>query len=94
MPIRVLIAEGTRAVGKEAIYLIDGISAETLLTNPGYDTNQIIAYATGVGMNFVIPAKRNRKQPRKYDCYLYRLCHLLEYFLTPKALVGYYVTAQ
>lgn len=31
MPVRVLITEGTRADCKEAIHLIEGISAETLL---------------------------------------------------------------
>ena len=63
---------------KEAIHLIDGISAETLLADRGYDTNQIIAYAADAGMNIVIPAKRNRKQQREYDRYLYRLRHLVE----------------
>ena len=29
-------------------------------------------------MNIVIPAKRNRKQQREYDRYLYRLRHLVE----------------
>lgn len=57
MPVRVLITEGTRADCKEAIHLIDGISAETLLADRGYDTNQIIAYAADTGMNIVIPAK-------------------------------------
>ena len=78
MPVRVLITEGTRADCKEAIHLIDGISAETLLADRGYDTNQIIAYAADAGMNIVIPAKRNRKQQREYDRYLYRLRHLVE----------------
>lgn len=61
MPVRVLITEGTRADCKEAIHLIDGLSAETLLADRGYDTNQIIAYAADAGMNIVIPAERNRK---------------------------------
>ena len=78
MPVRVLITEGTRADCKEAIHLIDGISAEILLADRGYDTNQIIAYAADAGMNIVIPAKRNRKQQREYDRYLYRLRHLVE----------------
>ena len=58
--------------------MIDGISAETLLADRGYDTNQIIAYAADAGMNIVIPAKRNRKQQREHDRYLYRLRHLVE----------------
>ena len=69
---------GTRADCKEAIHLIDGLSAETLLADRGYDTNQIIAYAADAGMNIVIPAERNRKQQREYDRHLYRLRHLVE----------------
>ena len=78
MPVRVLITEGTRADCKEAIHLIDGISTGTLLADRGYDTNQILAYAVAAGMQVVIPAKRNRKERRDYDHYLYRLRHLVE----------------
>ena len=35
-------------------------------------------HAADAGMNIVIPAKRNRKQQREYDRYLYRLRHLVE----------------
>lgn len=78
MPVRVLITEGTRADCKEAIHLIEGISAKVLLADRGYDTNQIIAYAHSAGMEVVIPARRNRKEQRNYDRYLYRLRHLVE----------------
>lgn len=78
MPVRVLITEGTRADCKEAIHLIDGISAGTLLADRGYDTNQILAYAVAAGMEVVMPFKRNRKERRDYDHYLYRLRHLVE----------------
>ena len=67
VPVRVPIIECARADYKETIHLIDGISAETLLADCGYDTSQIVAYATGVGMNIVISAKRNRKHQRDYD---------------------------
>ncbi len=78
MPVRILITEGTRADCKEAIHLIEGISAEVLLADRGYDTNQIVTYAYGAGMEVVIPSKRNRKEQRNYDSYLYRLRHLVE----------------
>ena len=78
MPIRILITEGTRADCKEAIHLIEGISAEVLLADRGYDTNQIVAYAHAAGMEVVIPSKKNRKEQRDYDRYLYRLRHLVE----------------
>ena len=78
MPVRVLITEGTRADCKEAVHLIDGISAETLLADRGYDTKDILAYAVSAGIQTVIPPKKNRKEQREYDKYLYKLRHLVE----------------
>ena len=72
MPVRILITEGTRADCKEAVHLIEGISAETLLADRGYDTNEILAYAISAGMDPVIPPKKNRKEQRDYDKYLYK----------------------
>ena len=37
MPVRVLVAEGTRADCKEACALTDGLGAEVLLAERGYD---------------------------------------------------------
>ena len=78
MPVRILITEGTKADCKEAVHLIEGISAEVLLADRGYDTNDILAYANSVGMEAVIPPKKNRMKQREYDRYLYRLRHLVE----------------
>lgn len=78
MPVRILITEGTRAVCREAVHLIEGISAGALPADRGYDTAPIVAYAVGAGMEVVIPPKCNRKQQREYDRYLYRLRHLVE----------------
>ena len=58
MPVRVLITKGTRADCKEAIHLIEGISAENLLADRGYDTNKIVAYATSVGMKVLFHQRR------------------------------------
>ena len=78
MPVRILITEGTRADCKEAVHLIEGISAEVLLADRGYDTNDILTYAISANMEVVIPPKRNRKEQRQYDEYLYKLRHLVE----------------
>ena len=78
MPVRILVTEGTRADCKEAVHLIEGISAETLLADRGYDTNDILSYAVSAGMEPVIPPKKNRKEQRDYDKYLYKLRHLVE----------------
>ena len=64
MPIRILVTEGTRADCKEAVHLIEGISAEILLADRGYDTNDILAYAVSARMEPVIPPKKNHKKQR------------------------------
>jgi transposase len=49
-----------------------------LLADRGYDTNEIIAFAQDLGIEAVIPPKKNRKEQRDYDRYLYKLRHLVE----------------
>ena len=44
----------------------------------GYDTKEIIAKAQELGMDPVIPPKRNRREKRDYDQALYKLRHLVE----------------
>lgn len=77
-PFRALITEGTTADCTQGSKLIDGIDAEYLLADKGYDTNDIIEQAINQGMEVVIPPKRNRKDQREYDKYLYKLRHLVE----------------
>ena len=61
-----------------AVHLIDGITASALLADRGYDTQEIVDYALSRKMEVVIPPKRNRKEQREYDKYLYTLRHLVE----------------
>lgn len=49
-----------------------------MLADRAYDTNTIINKAKETGMNPVIPPKKNRKNQREYDTYLYKLRHLVE----------------
>jgi len=58
--------------------LIEGIDAQYLLADRAYDTNAIIAQAIQQGTTPVIPPKKNRKEQREYDAYLYKLRHLVE----------------
>ena len=58
--------------------MIDGISAEYLFGDRAYDSNEIIEKAISQNMNVVIPPKKNRKEKRDYDKYLYKLRHLVE----------------
>ena len=78
MPVRLFITEGTAADCNYAIPLIEGIFAEHLLADHGYDSNDIIFQVIKQGINPVIPPKKNRRDQREYDKYLYKLRHLVE----------------
>ena len=78
MPVRVLITAGTTADCTQAGKLIEGLTAENLLADKGYDSDAIIEQATEQGMKAQIPPKRNRKEQRHYDKELYKLRHLVE----------------
>lgn len=58
--------------------LIDGIIAQFLLADRGYDSNEILDKAAHVGCEAVIPPKGNRKEQRDYDKNIYRMRHLAE----------------
>ena len=75
---RFFITSGTTADCTVAARLIEGFRAEYLLADRGYDTDAIILKAADEGMIPVIPSKKNRKHPQKYDEYLYKLRHLVE----------------
>ncbi len=57
---------------------MEGIAAEHLLADRGYDTNAILEQAAKQGMKPVIPPRKHRKVQREYDRYLYKLRHLVE----------------
>ena len=78
MPVRVIVTAGTAADCTHAAALIDGIAAQFLLADRGYDSNEIIDKAIESGCQVVIPPKKNRKVQRNYDKDLYRVRHLVE----------------
>ena len=78
MPVRVFITQGTTADCTQADRLIEGIDADYLLADRGYDSDTIIEQARKQDMEAVIPPKRNRRTQRFYDKELYKLRHLVE----------------
>jgi transposase len=74
MPVRVLVTQGATADCTQAACLIEGIVAECLIADRGYDSDAIIEQ----GMEPVIPPRKNRTKPRPYDEHLYKLRHLVE----------------
>ena len=78
LPVKVKITSGTVNDCVEANNLINGITAEILIADKGYDSNKIIEFAKSLGMQVHIPPKSNRKFQREYDKLLYKLRHFVE----------------
>jgi transposase len=78
MPVRVIITAGPVADCTQAAELIEGIEAQALIADKGYDTDAIVEQAQAAGMEVVIPPKSNRKIQRPYDQHLYKARHLVE----------------
>ncbi len=72
LPVRVVVTEGTTADCTQASLLIEGLTAEYLLADKGYDSNELIEQALSQGMEPMIPAKSNRIAKREDDKDLYR----------------------
>jgi transposase len=78
MPVKIIITAGTEHDVKQGEYLIQGITADYVLGDKGYDSDKFIETAEQSGMIAVIPPRGNRKKPRFYDKDLYKLRHLVE----------------
>lgn len=90
MPVRILITEGVGAGCKEAVNLIRGINGKVLSADRGYDTKEVVDDAGQHPFEVVIPPRRNCREQRKYDKYLYKLRYLIENaFLDLKRWCGF-----
>ena len=78
LPVRVLITAGTTADCTQAERLVEGLNAEYLLADRGYDSDSIVEQAESRGTKAVIPPRKNRKIQRSFDKDLYKLRHLVE----------------
>jgi len=72
------VSAGTAADCKYGERLIEGIDAQALLADRGYDVDALVKAIEAMGMEVVIPPKKNRIVQRDYDQYLYGLRHLVE----------------
>lgn len=78
MPVRVLVTAGPVADCTQAGRLIEGLAAEHLIADRGYDSDAIVEQAVRQGMQAQIPPRKHRKEARAWDKYLYKLRHLVE----------------
>jgi len=78
MPVRVIVTAGNVADCTQAGGLVEGIEAEALIADRGYDVDAIVGMAKEAGMAPVIPPKANRREQLEYDEYIHRLRRLVE----------------
>lgn len=70
--------QGTTADYTQVSCLISGLSAQYLLANKGYDSNEMINQVKENGMEIIIPRKKIVKRRRSMTKELYKLRHLIE----------------
>lgn len=57
---------------------MEGLEAEHLIADKGYDSDAVVRQAQHQGMQAQIPPRNNRKEQRTFDKHLYRHRHLVE----------------
>ena len=79
-PIRVILTPGNIADCTQAELLLQGIAAQNVLADKGYDTDAIVDLMQKSGAGAVIPPKANRIIKRLCDFALYCERNLVERF--------------
>jgi len=79
-PIRVILTPGNIADCTQAELLLQGIAAQNVLADKGYDTDAIVDLIQKSGAGAVIPPKANRIIKRLCDFALYCERNLVERF--------------
>jgi transposase len=65
----------------QASKLLEGLKADYVLADRGYDSDRFLERIKQMGAIPVIPARKNRTQPRDYDKHIYKERHLVECFI-------------
>lgn len=77
-PLRLLLTPGQAAEIKSASVLLEGVRAKGAIADRAYDANPLRTLLAAMGMEAVIPSKRNRKVPIAHDAMLYRTRNRIE----------------
>ena len=77
-PVRFILTAGQESEFGQANALIEGFSADYVLADKGYDSNDFIAEIEESGATSVIPPRKNRTEQREYDRDIYRERSLIE----------------
>ena len=80
-PLRIILTAGQVHDLAGADALLPGLEAKALLADKAFDADErVIKPLEAAGITAVIPPKRHRKNPRKFDKPLYEARHLIENF--------------
>lgn len=79
-PLRLRLTAGQIADITEAAALIEGIEAQSVIADKGYDANAFVDTIEAQGAQAVIPPRGNRLTQRTYDRHLYKDRNLVERF--------------
>ena len=71
-PLRIILSEGQRSDITQAELLLADYETDAVLADRGYDADSLITYLQDLNTDVVIPAKRNRLEPRLIDENLYK----------------------
>ena len=71
-PLRFILTEGQAADCKQALALLEGLKADAVLADKGYDADYILQAVGDMDAIAVIPPKSNRIVQREYDEELYK----------------------
>jgi len=80
LPVRLHLTAGQVADVTQAETLLDGVEADVVIGDKGYDSDAVVKAIEASGAEAVIPPKRNRTAPRPYDTDRYRDRNLVERF--------------
>jgi transposase len=80
LPARVILTPGQAADMTHAKRLIEGLPAEVVIADKGYDSRAVVEAIESRGAEAVIPSLKNRAKPREYDRDRYKDRNLAERF--------------
>ncbi len=81
LPVEIRLTPGQKGDVKQAEPLLKGYSPAAVTADKTYDSDSLVKTVETKGAEAVIPPKANRKQPRDFDRYLYKVRNLVERFI-------------
>lgn len=79
-PIKITLTGGQDHDITQAEILCKDLSNTTLTADKGYDSDKFVKFLEEKNCISVIPPRKNRKNPRKFDKHIYKERHLVECF--------------